>query len=311
MPARLGWVLGSTLLVGCLAHRSGKTPSAGAEAPGAASSAGATAPTPPLPAAPPPGPAAPAPPSEPPVTASGPPWLGLQLAARIPSLPGVDVRSVISGSPAERAGLQPQDILLSLEGVSLTSPDQVISAVREHRVGESLAIGFERGGEKRLVRVDLTARPSNGDIVRGELIGRLAPELGVFEDIQGAPKHTLQSLRGKVVVLEFWAPWCGVCRFMVPTMNTWHRDLRAQGLEIIGITASSVEESTRTAFQLGMKYPLAADESGEITKVYKAMSIPMVVVIDQRGTVKDVLVGYSPERLTEMRALIEKLLRER
>lgn len=241
---------------------------------------------------------------------SGLPWLGLELVGRDPGLAGVLVRSVINSSPAERAGLLAEDILVSIDGKAISSPEEVIATVQQHQLGESLALGLERKGARRMLRAELTARPSSSDIVRGELIGKLAPEVAPLEEIQGSPKHTLRSLRGKVVVLEFWAPWCGICQYLVPTLNAWHAELRPQGLELMGITSSSVGESTRTAFQLGMKYPLASDESGETTKTYKAMAIPMVVVIDRSGTVRDVLVGYSAERLSELRTLIEQLLKQ-
>lgn len=218
--------------------------------------------------------------------------------------------AVIGASPAERAGLKPNDIVVSIDSVPMTSPGELLSSVRQHQVGESLAVGFERQGERRLVRIELTPRPTNSDILRQEFVGASAPELSALLEVQGSPKPTLRSLRGKVVVLEFWADWCSVCRYVVPTLNQWQDELRPQGVELIGITSSSVGEATRAAFQQGMKYPLASDESGETIKAYKAMAIPMLVVIDQRGTVRDVVVGYSPDRLKELRALIERLIQD-
>ncbi len=312
---RVGYLLrGLLLLVGgvacgaCLAGPRRQAPGPSAGVPGSTGTpvAAATASNEPQPESP-------APPRKvdaAPKVSSGPPWLGLELVGRDPGLAGVRVRSVINSSPAERAGVLGEDVLLSIDGKAISSAEEVIASVQQHQLGESLALGLERKGVRRMLRAELTARPSSGDIVRGELIGKLAPEVAPLEEIQGSPKHTLQSLRGKVVVLEFWAPWCGICQYMVPTMNAWHAEFRPQGLEVMGITSSSVGESTRTAFQLGMKYPLASDESGETTKTYKAMAIPMVVVIDRQGTVRDVLVGYSAERLSELRTLIEQLLKQ-
>src|SRR5690606_28089862 len=120
----------------------------------------------------------------------------------------------------------------------------------------------------------------------------------------------VSALRGKVVVLEFWASWCAVCRIMVPTINDWHARYSAQGVEVIGVTTDSVALASRTAFELRMKYPILSDHTGSTSEAYGAMALPTVFVLDKQGVVRDVMVGWSGARVMQLEALIERLVAE-
>jgi peroxiredoxin len=93
-------------------------------------------------------------------------------------------------------------------------------------------------------------------------------------------------------------------------MNSWQSRFGPQGTVLLGVTMDSVSQATQTAFQLGMDYPLASDKHGDTTKAYRATAIPAVFIIDQRGVVRDVLVGYSGARIAAAEALIDSLVAE-
>jgi peroxiredoxin len=139
-------------------------------------------------------------------------------------------------------------------------------------------------------------------------VGEPAPEFGLLDTVQGALTPTLQALRGKVVVVEFWASWCQVCSFLVPTMNEWHARFGPLGAVVLGVTVDRVQVAADAAAKLDMRYPLASDPQGTATRAYQARAIPTVFVIYQKGTVRDVLVGFSEERLTQVESLIDELL---
>lgn len=247
----------------------------------------------------------PAPKAQPsqPVSKQG--WLGVALG---PHPDGAVINRVVPGSPSERAGLVQGDVIASVAGVVVRGPADVVRIVAEHHQGERLPIGLSRNGESRLLVAELAGRPVDTDIARMSFVGQPAPEFGVLKTVQGSVTPTLQALRGKVVVLEFWASWCSVCRYMVPTLNEWQARFGPEGAVVLGVTVDSVTVASNAANQLGMDYALASDHEGVATRAYAANSIPALYIIDQRGTVREVVVGYSEARLEEAENLIDTLL---
>jgi peroxiredoxin len=99
-----------------------------------------------------------------------------------------------------------------------------------------------------------------------------------------------------------------VCRMMVPVLNDWHSRYRAQGVEVLGVTTDPVAPAARAAYELGMAYPIASDETGRTSRAYRALAVPTLFVIDQSGTVRDVMVGYQGRKLVQMQRLVEQLV---
>jgi peroxiredoxin len=236
------------------------------------------------------------------------PWLGVELEAGEPALAGVRVASVVPGSPAERAGLVAGDVLLSLDGDRVDAPEDVVRWVAGRAIDAEVSVAFQRGGKSRLARAELEAFPDDEEMMRRRYVGSHAPAFDSLKSVQGSLPDSIGALRGKVVVLEFWASWCAVCRFMVPTLNGWHDRFQAQGGVVVGLTTDPVLVASRTARQLDIEYALGADESGRTTQAYRALALPTLFVIDRQGIVRDVLVGYSGDRLRELEALVERLL---
>lgn len=232
-------------------------------------------------------------------------WLGVALG---PDKAGVRIDRIVPGSPSEKAGLERGDVISSVAGEAVYEPADVVRIVARHEQGERLSIGLQRDGAARLLAVELAGRPVDMDITRMSFVGQPAPELGVLRTVKGSVTPTLQALRGKVVVLEFWASWCSVCRFMVPTMNEWQARFGPQGAVVLGVTVDSVPVASNAANQLGMDYPLVSDQEGEATRAYAANSIPALYIIDQKGTVREVIIGYSESRLAAAENLIDTLL---
>ncbi|MEB2313236.1 MAG: redoxin domain-containing protein [Sorangiineae bacterium] len=259
--------------------------------------------------------AAPDPPEEPepaPGELSGAPaWLGVELATVPAGLAGVLVRGVMRGSPAATAGLAPGDRILTIDGRRVDSPAELVGLIGARAAGERAALGVRRGEAERLLAVRLAPRPSTDELMRKTYVGLPAPSLGSLKPAQGSLTPRLAALRGKVVVVEFWASWCMVCRVLAPTMNAWQRRYAGQGVELLGITTEPVERAALAASQLGMAYPIASDDTGRTSLAYRATALPTLFVIDRAGVVRDVLVGYSSARLDELQALLDRLVEER
>ena len=120
----------------------------------------------------------------------------------------------------------------------------------------------------------------------------------------------MQSLRGSVVVLEFWATWCGACRALLPTLNGWHERYSSGQAQIVSVTVDSPGKAAQDAAQLGMRYSVLSDPEGQTAQLYQAFALPTLFVIDRAGVVRDVSVGYDPQRLRALEALVERLIAE-
>jgi len=241
----------------------------------------------------------------------GPGWLGVELKARGPTEAGVLIEGVLPSSPAAVAGLLPGDVLISVDGQAVQHPPDVVRIVSAHRAGERVALVFERQGQSRIAAVGLAARPDNDALMASAFVGSPAPKWRELTAVQGSVPVDVTALRGRVVVLEFWASWCTVCRMTIPLLNQWHDRYAARGLTVLGVTTDPADHATAASIELGIAYAVHADPEATTSRAYKALAIPTLFLIDREGTVRDVVVGFESQRLAEVEASVQKLLAAR
>lgn len=237
-------------------------------------------------------------------------WLGVELAKRAAADPGVLVRDVVRGSPAANSGVLVGDVILSVDGENVTRPEDVSRLVAVRGAGQRLRLGLQHAQVTRLLAIDLERFPDSDEVLRRQYVGLQAPELDALETVQGSAEPRLASWRGKVVVLEFWASWCGPCHLLSPVLERWHERFTSQGVVVAGVAAEELAVVSRSANQLGIAYPVFADPSGATTKAYRAMALPTVFVLDKAGRVRDVMVGYSTPGLSRLEGLVKRLIEE-
>jgi thiol-disulfide isomerase/thioredoxin len=149
-----------------------------------------------------------------------------------------------------------------------------------------------------------------------------APALVVEEWIDQKPIK-LEELRGQVVLVDFWAPWCGPCRFTLPKLQEWHEKYKDSGLVILGVTnysghaegkelttAEELEYLKRFKTRTRLTYPFLVTDSEENARSYGVSSIPMSFLIDRGGNLRFISVGASEPELTALAKMVKRLIDE-
>jgi thiol-disulfide isomerase/thioredoxin len=227
-----------------------------------------------------------------------------------PQAPGVRVGHVVRGSPADKAGLHEGDRIVRIAAAPVMRGSEVVREVGTHAVGDSLEIAFVRDGKEQRALALLAPFPSQDDVMRMDLVGASAPAWRGLSVVSGSSPTSIASLRGRVVIVDFWATWCAPCRVFVPKLGALQARYGAQGLSVLGISTEEASDVALFAQRMAMRYPVAVDQHAETTRSYGVVSMPTLVVIDRRGVVRDVSVGYDPSGDARLDATIRALLAE-
>ena len=122
---------------------------------------------------------------------------------------------------------------------------------------------------------------------------------------------SLASLKGKVVLFNFWATWCLECRPEMPAFERLHREFSAQGLAVVGINAREETTTIRAyAKELGLTFPLISDPTGKINSAYGVIGLPTTILIGRSGRAVALAIGPRDWSAKPARALMQALLAE-
>lgn len=110
----------------------------------------------------------------------------------------------------------------------------------------------------------------------------------------GSEYVSLADLRGDVVVVEFWATWCGPCKQSLPAVERVYQRYRERGLQLISVNTDNPRAARQIMAGRGYDMPLYVD-NGRASRDYKVTSVPHLVVIDKHGLIRHIHRGFEGE----------------
>jgi peroxiredoxin/outer membrane lipoprotein-sorting protein len=143
---------------------------------------------------------------------------------------------------------------------------------------------------------------------RTSLMGRSAPDFKL-RALDGTSTQ-LSALKGQVVLLDFWATWCGPCRMTMPKLDSLSRKFKKQDVAVMGIDDNENEQTVRDFIQKNhYEYPILLSARADgVLESYGVHGLPTMVVIDKNGLVADYKVGYGHETEDSLRADLVRIL---
>jgi thiol-disulfide isomerase/thioredoxin len=177
----------------------------------------------------------------------------------------------------------------------------------KHKIRTKLVVVFIAG---------LVAVSADGQSIQSRLMNLgigaarqpLEPVAFELEDLDGTV-HSLSDHLGKVVFLNFWATWCGPCRFEMPSMERLHEELNEEGLVILAVDLQeSKEQVSRFADELDLTFTILMDKTGTVGAQYGARSIPTTYLIDREGKIFARAIGAREWDTPQMINLFREIL---
>ncbi len=149
----------------------------------------------------------------------------------------------------------------------------------------------------------------------------IALQASAISESGPAPDFTLKSnsgqnvklseLRGQVVMINFWASWCGPCRQEMPLLNQLYQRYEPMGFTLLGV---NVEEDSAAADkvlrEIPVNFPVLYDNKNQVSESYQVRAMPSTILIDRDGKVRYLHKGYKPGYEEEYQKQVRELIRE-
>ena len=136
-----------------------------------------------------------------------------------------------------------------------------------------------------------------------------------------APNFTLKSLTGKnmklsemtgnVVLINFWASWCGPCREEMPLLNALHKKYEPLGFTVLGVNVEEQTDKARGFLKdFPVDFPVLLDNKNQVSQLYNVIAMPTTIVVDRDGNMRFIHKGYKPGDEEKYQKMVKKLVRE-
>lgn len=141
------------------------------------------------------------------------------------------------------------------------------------------------------------------------LNGKQAPDFSL-ESFSGET-ISLASQKGDVVMINFWATWCGPCRQEMPILDELHSRYKRAGFQLLGVNIDDDPNRARKMIEeLGVSFPVLFDNNKAVSELYAVQAMPVSVMVDRNGVVRYVHHGYKPGYEDKYLDQIRELIRE-
>jgi thiol-disulfide isomerase/thioredoxin len=182
---------------------------------------------------------------------------------------------------------------------------------RRSLIGRGVSVVLVLGAVASLAVVPAYAAPGNDPVGARRAgpvsVGQPPPPLAL-DRIRGTEEVTLSGLAGRVVVLDFWATWCGPCRAVMPALDALYQRHRARGLSVVGLSPENDATIRSHISALPVTYTVARDVGGTTMQRYGVRAIPTIVVVDRGGQVREIMIGVDTSSIARLEVLVAQLL---
>ncbi|HTW74753.1 MAG TPA: TlpA disulfide reductase family protein [Steroidobacteraceae bacterium] len=150
----------------------------------------------------------------------------------------------------------------------------------------------------------------SGSALAGDIVpGAVAPNF-VLNSSSGKPV-SLSDLKGQVVLINFWASWCGPCRQEMPILDQLYRSYQAAGFTLLGVNVEpNAADADKFLKDTPVSFPILFDPKSTVSNLYQVSGMPSTIIVDRDGRIRYVHHGYKPgdegEYLNQIRALTQE-----
>jgi peroxiredoxin len=162
----------------------------------------------------------------------------------------------------------------------------------------------------RWLGIALTALLAGLAVNAAQAVQLTAPAPDFTLRAMSGPNVRLQELRGKVVMVNFWATWCGPCRQEMPHLNRLHEKYSRSGFVLLGLNVDDdPQNAAAVAAKLGIQFPVLLDTDKQVSDRYDLKAMPSTYLIDRDGKVRFMhrgyLSGYEEQYEKQIRELLK------
>lgn len=140
-------------------------------------------------------------------------------------------------------------------------------------------------------------------------VGEPPPDFSL-PDLNNGQKVSLSALKGKVVIVDFWASWCAPCKEEMPVLESLYKRFKDSGLVVVGVSVDN-EASNAKKFLSAVKvsFPIVHDAGHVVADKFKPPRMPTSIVIDKAGKIRFIHAGFREEDAKKLEAEVSKLLK--
>jgi peroxiredoxin len=150
----------------------------------------------------------------------------------------------------------------------------------------------------------LVSGPLSADIGQGP-----APDFTLKS--QAGDNHKLSELRGEVVMINFWASWCGPCRQEMPKLEELYVRYKPLGFTVLGVNIEEDNSKAKALLEdLSVSFPVLFDDQNEVSRLYQVAAMPSTVLVDRDGNMRYLHKGYQPGLELQYQEQIRTLIKE-